>query len=233
MTASFLAWSYSRLKMFKECPGKLWHCAVAPKGHPDRAEYFESQPMRDGKEIDAALTARISRGTPLRLKFAAHEPMAAMIVATPGAKLTQVQLALDRAMKPVGYKDWDNAWVRVIYDLAIINPPYGYLWDWKNGQIWVDEDQNKLFATVGFHVYPEIEVFDTAYVWLKHDKISPKIYHRRELDELWHAFLPDVERMQVAYKEQHWPKTPSKRACKFCDANRMGLCKEAAVGYGG
>ena len=218
--------------MFLECPGKLWHCAVAPKGHPDRAEYFESAAMRAGKEIDAALTARISKGTPLPAKYAQHEPMAAMIVAIPGAKLTQVQIALNAALKPVGYFA-DDVWVRVAYDLAILQPPYGFLWDWKNGQLWLDETQNRLYSAVGFHWAQDIDVWDTEYVWLSHDKISPKVYHRRELDELWHTFLPDVERMQVANANQHWPKTPSKRACKFCDANRTGICKEAVVRYGG
>jgi len=233
VAAPFLAWSYSRLKMFKTCPGQLWHCAVAPKGDPARVEYYESQAQRDGKEIDSALTARISENRPLPPKFARHEPMCAMVVATPGAKLTQVQVALDGAFKPVGSRDWDHAWVRAVYDLIIRQVTYAFLWDWKNGKVWPDEDQLRLAAAIEFMQSPEIEVIDTAYVWLSHDKISPKVYHRRELADMWHSFLPDVERMQLAYKEKHWPYTPSERACGYCDVNRAGKCSAAVTKYKG
>jgi len=233
MTASFLAWSYSRLKTFRECPGKLWHTAVASKGHPDRVEYFETAPMRAGKDVDAALTARIVSGTPLPAKYAQHEGIAEVILAQPGSKLGQVQLALDQALRPCGYKQWDTAWVRVIYDVVVINGVYVFIGDYKNGQMWIDEDQLRLFATVAFHVYPEVNVADTSYIWLAHGHLSPKTYYRADLPEMWQSFLPDVERMQVSFKTQHWPKTPSPRACGYCEVNREGKCPVAAVKYKG
>jgi len=230
--ANFLAWSFSRLKTYKECPGKLWHTAVAPKGHPDRVEYVETKAMRDGKEIDQALTDRISKGVPLTGKFVPYEGVAQAVLATPGTKLTQVQLALDQAMQPCGYKDWDNAWVRVIYDVIVLNGSYAFMGDWKNGQVWIDEAQLRLFATVGFHQFPEVDRIDTSYIWLKHGIMSDETYLRHELPDMWQTFLPDVERMQVSFKTNHWPKTPSKRACKWCDVNKAGKCPVAAVRYG-
>lgn len=231
--AQHLAWSYSRYKIYEECPGKLWHCSVAPRGSPDRAPYVESRPQREGKEIDAALTARISKGTPLASKFAGYEDIAQLVLAQDGAKLTQVEWALDKTFAPCGSKDWNNAWVRVVIDLAIIQRSYAAFWDWKNGKIWIDENQLKLNAAVGFMQLPELEVIDTAYVWLRHDTISPKVYYRRDLPEMWHSFLPTVERMQLSYINNHWPKTPSPRACGYCDANKAGICKEAVVKYKG
>lgn len=233
VAAKHLAWSYSRLKMAKECLGKLWHCAVAPKGDPGRVEYRESEAQRAGKEIDEALCSRISNNTPLPAKFAKWEPLTAMVCATPGAKLTQVQVALDSSFRPVGSRDWDNVWVRAVYDLIIRQPSYAFLWDWKNGKIWVDEDQLRLSAAIEFIQSPEIDVIDTSYVWLSHDQISPKIYRRSELADMWHTFLPDVERMQIAHQNKHYPYNPSARACGYCDANRAGKCPAAAVPYKG
>lgn len=232
MAAPHLAWSHSRLKTYKECPGQLWHTAVAPRGHPDRVEYVQSAAAQAGSEVDDALTKRISLGTPLPQKYAKWEGMAQMLLQQPGAKLTQVQLALDRSFKPCGSKDWDRVWVRAIYDIAVINGNYMFVGDWKNGQMWVDEQQLKLFATVGFHHYPEVNYIDTAYIWLAHDQLTPKTYMRRELDDLWHTFLPDVERMQVSWRNNDWPKTPSSRACKWCSVNQAGKCAVAAVKYG-
>lgn len=235
MAASFLAWSFSRLKMWKDCPRQVWHNAVAPKGHPDRIEFVQSKPMLDGIEVDNALTARIAKGTPLPAKFAPYEPMAAMILAAPGQKFTQMNLALDQTFKPCGYRDWDHAWVRAIYDVAVINGDHAFVGDWKNGQVWLDEDQLRLFATVGFHTFPELDVIDTSYIWLKHGVTSDKTYRRRELPDLWQTFLPDVERMQVAWKNQAWPATPSRgaKSCAYCAVNQAGKCAEAQGKYKG
>jgi hypothetical protein len=237
--ADFLAWSYSRLKMFLNCPGQLWHTSVVPKGHPDRVEYVETDAMRAGKEIDNALTKRISLKTPLPAKYAKHEALCQMIIDHPGHKITQAEFALDQSLRSCGYRDWNTAWVRVIFDLVILDGPRGWIWDWKNGKISIDAKQLKLFAAVGFHQFPSLEVIDTSYVWLSHDHISPEVYYRRELPELWGEFIPDVERMQVSFRTQHWPKTPQNKTpdgvsvCKWCEVNKAGKCPVAAVAYGG
>src|SRR3990167_3968341 len=118
--ANSLAWSYSRLKTFLACPKQLWH-SIAPRGHEDRIEFVQTQAMKDGNEVDEALTARVSKGVALPLKFSHLEPVAATVLASPGTKFTQMRLALNESFEPCGYKDWDNAWVRVIYDVAVID----------------------------------------------------------------------------------------------------------------
>lgn len=233
MSAPHLAWSHSRLKTYKECPGQLWHTAVAPRGHPDRVEYTQSDAAKAGSAVDDALTKRISLGTPLPPQYAKWESMVQMFLQQPGAKLTQVQLALDRQFQPCGSKDWDRVWVRAIYDIAVINGNYMFVGDWKNGSMWIDEQQLRLFATVGFHHYQEVELIDTSYIWLAHNQLSPKMYWRRELPDLWQTFLPDVERMQISWRNQDWPKTPSDRACGWCPVNQAGKCPVAAVKFKG
>ena len=231
--ANFLAWSHSRLKTFNACPRQLYHTAIAKRGNPDHVPYVEGKAQRSGKDVDEALSARISEGTPLPPQFAPYEGLAQVALAAPGAKFTQLQLGLNQAFEPCGYKDWDNCWVRVAYDLAIINGEHAYVWDWKNGRVWLDESQLRLYATVGFHVFPELEVIDTSFVWLAHGKTSDKTYRRRELGDMWETFLPDVERLQVAYQTNHWPATPSESACKYCSVNQVGKCPVAAVKYAG
>lgn len=233
MAAPFLAWSHSRLKTFNACPKQLYHTAILKRTDPGYVPYIEGKAQRDGKEIDQALSDRIGKGVPLPAKFAPYEPIAGMVLALPGAKFTQLQLGLDQTFTPCGYKDWDNCWVRVAYDLAVINDWHAYLWDWKNGKVWIDESQLRLYATIGFHVYPELEVIDTSFVWLAHGKTSDKTYRRRELPDLWETFLPDVERLQVSFKTNHWPATPSESACKWCSVNQAGKCPVAAVKYAG
>lgn len=230
--ADFLAWSHSRLKSFLACPKQLWH-SVAPRGHPDRIEFVQTPAMKDGVAVDEALTARIGKRTPLPEKYQHLEGVAEVAVSAPGNKFTQMQLALDQAFKPCGYKDWDNAWVRVAYDFAAMDGSHAHVWDWKNGQIFVDESQLKLYAAVGFATFPELDVIDTSYIWLRHGVTSDRTYRRSEQEELWMEFIPDVNRMQIAHKTNHWPATPDKRACKWCAVNREKKCPVAAVGFGG
>lgn len=234
MTADFVAWSHSRLKTFKDCPRSFYHSNIPRKGHPERAPYVESADMRAGKLVDEALTKRISHGVPLPMQYQPYEGMAQAILAAPGTKITQMSLALNRAFSPVASMDWDNAWVRVIYDVAIVDGAHAFIGDWKNGQVWLDEDQLRLFAATGFHLFPEVETIDTSYIWLRHGVTSDAKYTRRELPDMWQTFLPDVERMQVSFKTGHWPAAPKRGAstCKWCPANQHGLCKESQGPYG-
>ena len=132
--------------------------------------------------------------------------------------------------------DWDRAWLRVIYDLAIVNVPekHAFIWDWKNGIVWPDDDQLKLFAATGFLYWPEIDTISTSYVWLKHGTTSDATYRRKDLPEMWSELLPDVERLQSSFKANHWPAEPrrGKATCKWCPVNRAGKCDRAAGPYG-
>ena len=225
----FIAWSHSRRNDFLECPRMFYHKNVLKKGHPEKIEFRQTPAMLAGVEIDNALTDRIAKGVELPHKYAPYEGVAAAVIAAPGQKFTQLKVALDQAFKPCGYMDWNNAWVRSVYDLLILNKDHAFIWDWKNGGIWLDEAQLKLFAATAFHTFPETEVIDTSYVWLNHGHTSDGHYRRRDLPDLWADLLPDVERMQVAFKNNHWPATPKrgKSSCERCPVNQAGLCKEA------
>jgi hypothetical protein len=87
---------------------------------------------------------------------------------------------------------------------------------------------------VGFLAFPELEVIDTAYIWLAYGRTSDETYTRRELPDLWADLLPDVERMQISYRTNHWPANPKrgKGTCKWCPANQVGKCVEAQGPYG-
>lgn len=231
--SDFLPWSHSRRKTYKSCPKMLYHTAVLKKNHPDYAPYIGSKAQQAGTDIDDALTNRISKGVALAPQYAPYEPMCQVVLAAPGTKLTQVKLAFDQSFKLCGYTDWDRAWLRVIYDLAVINGEHAYLVDWKNGQIWLDEDQLALFAVTAFYAYPEVQVADTSYAWLSHGLTSDKKYHRRDAPDIWATLLPDVERMQASFKANHWPATPSNRACGYCQVNAAGKCPVAAVAFKG
>lgn len=233
MPSNFLAWSYSRLHSFLECPKQVWHNSVAPKGHPDRIPYVQNKYQIAGEEIDNALCARISKGVALPAKYAEYEGLCEVLASAPGSRFTQLKLALDQAFAPCGTMDRDRVWVRANVDFAYIDGSFAGFYDFKNGQIRIDEKQLKLYAIVGFHTFPDLQTIDTKYIWLKHGMPTERTYHRRELNDLWQDFIPDVERMQVAYHTNHWPAQPDPKSCKWCNVNQAGKCPVAAAPYAG
>ena len=234
MSNDFIAWSHSRRNLWIQCPKQFYHANVAPKGSPDHVEFRQTPAMLAGLEVDDALTKRIANGTPLPLKYSPFEPMAAAVLAAPGAKFTQLKVTLDQSFNPCGYFD-KQAWCRAIYDVAVINGSHAFIGDWKAGQIWLDTDQLALFAATAFHQFPELEVVDTSYIWLRSGQTSDATYRRKELPEIWAALLPEVEQLQIAFRTNHWPAAPKRgaKSCKQCGANQAKLCDKAEGPYGG
>lgn len=237
--ANFLSWSYSRLQKYLLCPWNAWCTSIAPKWDPNRVPYEASPAQAAGTEVDEALTARGQSGTPLPPKYQHLEPVAAVLAAAPGVNLYQLDIALDRAFKPCGSKDWDRCWLRVKIDYANIRGTRALFVDHKNGKVSIDEKQLKLYAAAGFMWDTNLEIIDTTYNWLQYPEFpsTPRTYRRSEASALWQEFLPDVERMNVSFQTNHWPATPEKTVggasvCKWCDVNRLGKCPVAAVKFG-
>lgn len=233
----FVAWSYSRLKMFRECPRKAYFSSIAPWA--ERIPFEENHHMKAGTAVDDALTARLSARQPLPPQYTHLEPWPALVDSLPGHTFTQLEVALDQSFQVVPYFAGRGqpqlAWVRGKFDVAKVNGIYAWIGDWKNGQVAPEMDQLKLFAALGFRLWPEVQVIDTDYIWLKHDLPTSDHFERRQEPDLWAEFMQDVERMQVANRTNQWPATPSKDKwgwnCKRCDVNKHGKCKDAAVAY--
>lgn len=229
----YVAWSYSRIKDWRECPYKLYLKSIAPPW--ERIAYVSSPAAAAGTAVDDALTARIGQHTPLPAQYARFEEWARAVESLPGLKTVQYEMAFDYGWNKVGPRDWDKVWLRNKLDVAIINGKHAAIWDWKNGMVMPDEEQTKLYAASGFLDWPEVEVIDASYVWLQHGRTSDYTYTRDQVGELWNAFLPDVQKMQLAYETKRWEPTPAKGRfgwnCKRCEVNREGKCKVAAVKY--
>jgi hypothetical protein len=79
-----------------------------------------------------------------------------------------------------------------------------------------DLTQLKLFAGLAFASFPNLEVINTGFVWLKHGTIDKKEYTRKEVPMIWQEFIPRVQRMQRAYDEDKFPPKPSGLCRNYC-----------------
>lgn len=221
-----LAWSHSRVDDYKRCPLMMYHKAIA-KTIP----FAKTKEMKWGDLVHKALEYRVRDGVALTGEFAQYEPIAAAIANAPGNVLCENKITLNVGLTPTGYFA-DDAYVRVIVDVMKLNGPVGFMGDYKTGKIKFDESQLKLFAAVGFKAYPQIEQWTTAYIWTKDKIIDPRVYKREQLDTMWEELLVVPNEMQKSFVLNHWPAKPGFQ-CKWCGANKLGLCQSAATRYEG
>jgi hypothetical protein len=210
MTNYKLTWSFSSLTKFETCPKQYYHVKVAK-------DIVDGQTEETiwGSRVHECLEHRVKDGTPLPEMLAGYEKLVAPIAAHPGEKLIEKQMAINESLQPT---EWfaDDAWCRGIVDVGVINGSRGLLLDYKTGKRKSDLTQLKLFAGLAFASYPELEVINTGFVWLKDNAIDKKEYTRQEVPMIWQEFIPRVQRMQRAYDENKFPPKTSGLCKKYC-----------------
>lgn len=224
-----ISWSHSRLDTFEKCPKQFWHMNIK-KDVP----YIESSEMAQGKLVHKMMEDRVGKGVAIPIDYAARlEPLAGSILAAPGKKFVEMQLALDWSRRPCGYRDWDRVACRIQVDVAVINGSSAWLGDYKTGNRKFDEAQLRLSAAGAFAHWPDVSTIKTSYIWLKGtEPITEKsfdscTYTRDELPDMWEEIQPKVDRLQEANRTGNWVARPN-RFCPWCAVNKKGLCNEAS-----
>lgn len=226
--APLIAWSHSRVKTYKDCP-KMFYMQNISK----EVKYEQGAPQAEGERVHKVLENRLTHRIPLAGKDVKHERLMQVIEALPGTTYGERDYALDVNLKPCGYFD-KGCFVRVTIDVTNINPAKreGWLIDYKNGKVTLDEDQLKLYAAVMFVFFPEIDTWHTKYVFLEYGVMDGKTYTRDQFPELWRELLIWPSAMQRAAVTNDWRAKPSKK-CAWCTVNKYGKCSEAAERYRG
>ena len=207
------AWSYSALTRYENCPKQYYHINLK-KDVKD--EYGDSEAGAEGNAIHQAMFARVTKGDPLPFGFRPYERWAAKFASTEGEKHGELKLAINRDFQPTSFFA-DDVYARAIVDLLVIKPgrKRAVIADWKTGKVRPDYTQLALMAAMVSIYEPTIEVFDTAYVWLKHNNLTMERYTRNELLAVWGSLIPRVDKLEAAVKTTEFPAKPS-GLCRFC-----------------
>ena len=202
-----MAWSYTALTAFEQCPKRYYHTRVAK----DVLEP-ETESLTWGRAVHKALELRVRDGTDLPTGMTQWEPLAERIAALEGELITEHQIALNKAFKPC---DWfsQDTWVRGIIDVGAVNGDKLIALDWKTGKPKPDLDQLKLFAALAMAVWPQVRRVKTGYVWLTTLDLETQSFTRDDLPKIWGSFLMRLKRLGRSFRDDHWPENPS------------GLCK--------
>ena len=207
------AWSYSVLSMFEQCRKKYYHIKVA-KDTKDANSSFSSE----GKEIHDAMFKRVLKGVPLPLPIRHFEKWAAAFERRKGEKHGEMKLCLNNKFEPVAWFA-NDAWVRAIVDLLIVDGTTATIVDWKTGKVRIDWTQLKLTAAILSRLMPEIEEFNLVFVWLNAGKLSNERITKSEAKRVWLDMLPRVKELEVAKKTTDFPATES-GLCRYCPVSQ-------------
>lgn len=211
-------WSYSSLTSFETCPYKYYKTRVAKE-----VKEPEGEAAKWGTEVHKHLENRVKDETPLPDAIQYLEPIVGRVIASPGIKYTEQQLALDRDYLPVSWYD-ANAWARAIVDVTVINGTKAVTLDWKTGKRKPGSDQLKMSAAMLFHHYPEVETVNTGFVWIKEKKVDREQYSREDIPVIWQEFIPRAARVDKAFETDRWPKKPSGLCKAWCWCTDCEFC---------
>lgn len=219
---SDIAWSFSRINSFENCPRKYWHENVG-KTIP----FEETEEMASGKEWHKGAELFIKRGAKLPLHMRHWESTLQKFKDAPGEKMVEQQIALNAKWEPVEWYAKD-AWLRVKSDLTILNGDQAVQIDYKTGKPKDDYTQLRLNSAVTFHLAPELKTIKHGFLWTKTKTLTFETMNLTDVPVFWADMLPRVQRYQQAHDQQNFPPKPGflcrgyckVKTCQYWEAKR-------------
>jgi hypothetical protein len=205
------AWSYSSIKTFDQCAKKYFHLKVVKdvKDEPGEAADY-------GTAVHEAAELFITNGTPIPEKFAFMRPIVEPLAKKKGTKYAEIKVGVTKELEPCGFFAKD-VWYRGIADLLIIDGTKAWLVDYKTGKNakYADIKQLDLLAGAIFIHYPEVEVINSALLYVVSQEMPRKIHHRQHLLTYMGVFDTQLDRLEAAKENGVWNANPS-GLCGWC-----------------
>ena len=209
-----VAWSYSSIKTFDQCPKKYFHLKVA-KDYKD----VQGPEAAYGDEAHKAAEHYIKHGTPIPNKYKVMRPVVETLAKFPGEKHAELRLGV--AKTPVGFEPTTffgkNVWWRGIVDLLIINGDTAHMIDYKTGKNakYADMKQLDLMAGAVFVHYPEVMKIKSGLAYVVSNEFPKKTHKREGLYEYLGVFDPQLDRLEAAMDNGIWNAKTSP-LCGWC-----------------
>ena len=223
--AKTIAWSWSRLSDFEQCPRKFQGRYITkdfPKPDFDAPHFVKGRAahklLEDHFKGEGELHGTVTEnGLDFSFDFRFLSKISDEIKKHRRV-FPELQVTFDVRMNEISWFD-KKAWCRVIFDLLIIIGDYAVIIDWKTGKVKEYSDQLKLFAGAVMTKYPNIKKVLTCYVWVDHPKQPPvwAEYTDKDREHIWQEFGDRSELIQLANESGNWPAKKN-IFCKWCDA---------------
>jgi len=212
--------SYSRLSQFENCPKQFWYQHIA-----QMVQNLGSSATEYGTRVHEALENYGLGKLPLEETGEAKvwAPLVDKILSRPGGKYFEYEMAIRRDQTVCGWEA-EDAWLRSIADVLIVDGAKAYCLDWKTGKKRDNPTQMQVFAYMIFLHFPEVQEVTTSFIWLVANDTTDATYQRRYMSSLWMNLEPRFVAVQTAANTGVFPAKPS-GLCPWCAAK--DICPDA------
>ena len=206
------SWSYSKLKNHETCPRRHEQIDILKRYKEDGADNVN---LKWGKEFHDVMAKRLNHQETLPYSFKHFEPLVDRLLAVPGKRLVEQQLAITENFEKC---DWFStvAWFRSVADVLILQEPVALAIDWKTGKILEDYQQLALMAACIFAHYPSILAIRTEAWWVREDAITQQNFKKKDMQEVWRSIWPRVEQLKEAHETGVYPPKPGGLCRRYC-----------------
>jgi hypothetical protein len=212
MTDKQVTWSHSALKDFEGC-AKRYHEVKVLKRFP----FTDTKHTIYGKDVHKAIEDYGRDGKPMPPEFVLFQPVVDALLAKPGRKLFEHEMALTKDLRPCDFKD-DNRWVRGIADLLIVDDDNltARVVDWKTGNDkYPDRDQLTLMSLMVFAHFPHIRSVSSALFFIVKGSMVKHKMAREDADAAWWDYRERVAKLEAAHEFDVWNPSQSP-LCGWC-----------------
>lgn len=212
--------SYSRLNTFKTCPRQFEFMYIL-KSVKDEG----SDATRYGERVHKSLEMYGKTGDAAHLtaETIGYRGYVDTIRAKYPQAVYEMQGALNFDLEPCGWFDSD-VWIRGILDVSIIDGTEAVTLDWKTGKVRPDQEQFRVFATLVFKAFPQVQKITSTFVWLKFTEVTTMVCERSQAEDIWKAVEKRINLVQEAVDTGVFKAKPSP-LCGWCAAQEV--CSDA------
>ena len=207
-----VTWSHSSLKDYEGC-ARRYHEVKILKKYP----FVETEATRYGTILHKAAEDYVADGTPIPPEFEYVKDTLDALIAKPGRKIAELQMALTQDLKVCDWKSKD-AWARGIADLLIIDDENMTAWvvDYKTGNDkYPDRDQLRLMSLMVFKHFPHIRKVNSALLFVVKNSMVKHSMTVDEADAEWWRYRERVAKIEASVANNVWNPTRTP-LCGWC-----------------
>ncbi len=207
-----IAWSYSTLSLYQQCPKKYYHLKVAKD-----IKEPQSEAMLFGNEIHKIAENYVVNGTPVPEKYKQIEAALESVRNIEGEKLCENKLGLTPELEPCGFFD-KNVWWRGIADIIILQGDRALTIDYKTGKKsqYADLKQLEVVSLAIFKHFPQVKKVKAGLMFLFADDFVKADYHAEAQEELWGPWFSEVGQLQASVENNIWNAKPNFTCRGWC-----------------
>lgn len=209
-----ITWSYSSLKLFKQCPRKYYRLRVSKD---IKEEYKEH--LVYGNEVHKAAEEYGKSGKEIPKKYSYIKPYLDTLLSIDGDFLFEYKLGLTADREPCDFFAPDVWWRGVADFMCIRNDGNSVaIVDYKTGKSsrYADTDQLEILALGVFKHFPEVTVIDAGLLFVVAGEFLEITIRREHEDIFWNKWIGPTNRLSAAHESDVWNASPNFTCRKFC-----------------